>query len=155
MKKLFLCLAAMVIAAGLLCGCSTKNIEGSLEEIMAQIYEGADGKPFTIEKSITPDMDPQNFEYYFGTSNIKFKEALASDAAISPGVHSVVLIRVADDENISALKDRIKDSNVGMKWVCAGVPKDDVIVDSVGDLVVIIIERNPQPLYDNFKKLAK
>ena len=154
MKKLLLCLVVITMAGMLLGGCSAKNIEGSLEDIMAQIYDGSGGQYFTMKKAIAPG-DTDLFEYYFGTTNIKFTEALASDAAISPGVHSVVLIRVTNDENISALTNRIKDSNIGMKWICAGVPKDEVIVDNIGNLVVIIIEKNPQALYDSFKSLAK
>ena len=154
MKKLFLCLMALVAIVTLF-GCSAKKADGSLEELMTKIYSGADAQyPMRATQAITPDMSDK-FEYYFGTSNIKFQEALASDAIFNSIAHSVVLIRVSRDENVSALMDRIKKSNVGMKWICAGVPQNEVIVDNIGDLVVIIIDKdNPKALHNSFKKLA-
>jgi len=157
MKKLLLCLVSLATMVMLL-GCSVQNVEGSLEELMEKIYAGADVRyPITFTKAITPDMDPQNFIYNFGTSNIKFEEALVSDAMVMTTAHSVVLIRVSDNENVKALIDRIKKSEVGMKWICTGVPPNEVIVDNIGNLVVIIIDKNnpTKPLHDSFKQLAQ
>ena len=40
------------------------------------------------------------------------------------------------------------------KWICVGVEEDKVIVDSIGDLVILIMDNNyPETLHENFKNL--
>ena len=156
MKKVFLCLVSLALAVTLF-GCSAdgKHVDGTLTELMAKVYAGADAQfPMLVNIPVTPD----NFAYHFGTDNAKYTEALVSEAAIGSIPHSVTLIRVSPNENIKSLKDRIKKSDVGRKWICVGIDKGEVIVDNIGDLVIIIIEKDTaarKALHDSFKALAK
>lgn len=157
MKKLLLCLGTLA-AAVMFCGCSSaKNVEGSLIDLMAKIYDGVNTSGvINMTTAITPDMEESRIEHNLGTANIKFTDALVSEPVISSHAHAIVLIRASDSENIPALMNRIRESNIGWKWICVGVNKDEVIVDNIGNLVVVIIDKNnSQAFHDNFKKLAK
>jgi hypothetical protein len=40
------------------------------------------------------------------------------------------------------------------KWICVGVDRENVIVDSIGDLVILIMSDNgPQALHEAFLNL--
>ena len=103
MKKVLLVIIMFVLCLTLT-GCREKNIEGSLEEIMTKVYS-------TLKQDETPMMltniqiTEENVEAYLGTTDIKFKEALASESATGSIGHSVVLIRVDEKTNVEQVKE--------------------------------------------------
>ena len=113
-----------------------KNVEGTLEEIMTKIYAGIseDELPMMLGNiEVTSD----NIENYVGTSDIDFKEAIASESAVGSIAHSVVLIRLNDASKANETVTKIEENANPGKWIC--VVADDVIVKNKGDLVILIM----------------
>jgi hypothetical protein len=137
MKKvvLFLLVCVMLLS---LTGCKEKNVEGTLEEIMDKVYANVneDDLPMMLTNTI---IDESNVENYIGTTNVYFSEAIVSESAVGSIAHSVVLLRIADDEvaNIETFKKEIKENANPRKWIC--VEAEDVIVNSKGNLIILIM----------------
>ena len=137
MKKIFLMLL-MVGFVLTLTGCGSKNVEGTLEEIMTSVYEdiSEENRPMMLTNI---EVNEENIEYYLGTSDIEYEEALASESGVGSIAHSVVLVRVKDNADIEEVKTKIKENVDPRKWICVGVEKDDVIVKNKGNLVILIM----------------
>lgn len=155
MKKLnkIILLVVIFMGAVLLTGCG--NVEGSLEDIMAQVYADIpdEDRPMML---MNTEINDENIEYYLGTRDIEFEEALASESGVGSIAHSVVLVRTKENADIEAIKEKIEKNINPRKWVCVGVEEDDIIVENKGDLIILIMvddEANREKLEDNFDKL--
>ena len=111
------------------------NVEGTLEELMAKVYEGipAENLPMLMDIPV----DSENVEGFLGTTEISYKEALAKEPMISSIPHSVVLVRLNDAKDAETAVEKIKTSVNPRKWIC--VEASNVVVKNKGDLVVIIM----------------
>ena len=108
MKKFKLLGSVALILCVFLTGCGkTKNIEGSLTDIMDKVYESVKDDMPELENT---KLNDDNIEYFLGTSDIDYKEGLASEPFINAIAHSVVLIRMNDGADIEATKTKIKNS---------------------------------------------
>lgn len=136
-KKISL-IVIMLVVAFAVTGCGSKNIEGSLEDIMTKLYAGIpeDQRPMML---MNTEVNEENVEYFLGTKDIEYEEALASEPGIGSIAHSVVLVRVKDGANVDAIEEKIEKSINPRKWVCVGVEEDDVIVESEGNLIALIM----------------
>ena len=139
-KKIIIAIAIIVLIAVIIGAVfllkREKNVEGTLEEIMTKIYAGIseDELPMMLGNiEVTSD----NIENYVGTSDIDFKEAIASESAVGSIAHSVVLIRLNDASKANETVTKIEENANPGKWIC--VVADDVIVKSKGDLVILIM----------------
>jgi len=156
MKKILYILLAVVLCMSCTACASSGNareVEGTLSEIMVKLYEGIpqDQMPMLMEMEI----NDENIEYYLGTAEISYEEALASEAAINAVAHSVCLIRIPADADGEAIEQAIRDHVDPRKWICVGVEEENVIVDRLGDLVVLIMTANAPQIHENFLALAK
>ena len=125
----------------------------SLEEIMEKIYEGIpeDELPMVANTEITAETE----NYYLGTEGLGFTEALASDAMINAIAHSVCLIRMPEGADIEAAKEDIRTHVNPQRWICVGVDADKVVVDSIGNVIVLILNNDlGKQLHENFLALA-
>ena len=124
-----------------LTGCASKNIEGTLEEIMTKVYSSIpeDERPMGLANT---EVNEENIEYYLGTKEIEYESALASESMIGSIAHSTVLVRVKDDSDIEEIKTTIKENVDPRKWICVGVEEDDVIIKNKGNLIIVIIVEN-------------
>lgn len=113
-----------------------ENVEGTLEEIMTKVYKDIpeEEKPMML---MNTEVNAENIEYYLGTSDIDYKEALASESGVGSIPHSVVLVRVNEGADVDAIKTKIEDSVDPRKWIC--VEAENVIVKSKGDLIILIM----------------
>lgn len=137
MKKVF----SLIILVGLLfliSGCTEKNIEGTLEEIMTKVYAKVpeENKPMGLTNM---EVNKENVEGFLGTTDIEYKEALASESMVGSIAHSVVLVRAKDAKSVESIKETIRENVNPRKWICVGVEKEDVIIQSKGDLIIVII----------------
>ena len=126
-----------------LTACGEKNVEGSLEEIMAKVYVDLkeDEKPMMLGNiEVNEEMD--NIESFIGTKEIEYEEILASESMVGSIAHSVVLVRMKDGADIESAKEKIKETVNPRKWVCVGVEKEDIIVKNKGNLIILIIVEN-------------
>ena len=63
-------------------------------------------------------------------------------------------MRVGEGTDIEQLKQDIKDNVNPQKWVCVGVDPDNIIVDSIGDIVILIMsDTDAQDLHQAFLSL--
>ena len=128
----FICFALVSLTG---CG-KQEQVEGTLEEIMNKVYSGfgEDELPSMLTNTaVTED----NIEYYLGTKDVDYEEALASESAMGSIAHSVVLIRMKENADIEKAKQTIEESVVPNKWVC--VEAEEVVVKNKGNLIILIM----------------
>ena len=124
MKKI-LCLLTTLVLTLTLTGCGEKNVQGSLEEIMNKVYASIpeEERPMML---MNTEVTKENVEMYLGTSNIEYEEALASESATGSIAHSVVLVRVKDNANVEAIKEKIENNVNPRKWICVEAEEVEV-----------------------------
>lgn len=150
--KLFLCLIAIFTISG--CGNKTVHVDGKLEDLMTKIYTDISEEelPMMLQNV---ELTEEDIEYYIGTTDIKWKEAIASESAIGSIAHSVVLIRMeegATEKDIEDAKTKIKENANPRKWLC--VEAENVFVENKGDLIILIMSNEKaETLKTNFEKL--
>lgn len=140
LKKILFVVALFSVAL-LFTGCGNSNIDDDLGDLMDKVYAEIpeDERPMMLQQV---KVNADNIEYYLGTSDISYKEALASEPAIGSIAHSVVLVRVADDASVEDVKTKIKENVNPRKWICVGVEEEDVIVKNKGNLIILILEED-------------
>ena len=87
--------------------------------------------------------------------NLDFEEAVASEPLINAIAFSVCLMRVKDGTDIDELKAEIRRSANPAKWICVDVNPNDVRVESVGDLVLLIMADDSEKYSEAFYALAE
>lgn len=134
------------------CQKQNENISSSLSDIMKEVYKNIpeDELPELINEKVNKD----NQEYYLGSSDITYKEALASEPLMSSVAHSVVLVRANSIKDVDNIKKEIKEKIDPRKWICVGVDEKNVFVESKGDLVILIMDNEyASTIRDNFLNL--
>lgn len=132
-------------------GCGQKNVEGTLEEIMTKVYKDIpqDERPMGLANTVVTE---ETVEYFLGTKDIEYEEALASEPMVSSIAHSVVLVRTKKNANVEEIKRKIKENVNPRKWIC--VEADEVIVKSKGNLIILImVQGDREKLETNFDNL--
>jgi hypothetical protein len=170
MKKLLLLMIALITVFSLAAcksndadqtgGNKTGNLEGSLEDIMAKIYETAvvddNFKEYIKLGLFNDEVTAERTEYYLGKADIEFETALASEPMMQPGAYSLVLVRVKEGADVEKIKTDIKENVDPMKWICVGVKEENIIVDSIGDVIFLVMsDDQAKPLHNAFLALEK
>lgn len=158
MKKFISLVLVVVLATTLLVGCSKGGSDSKLngmkpQEIIDGIYKGVSAEDIPMMVQST-NIDATNEEFYLGTKGLKFDEAVASESAISSIAFSVCVVKMSDGEDIEAAKADIKKNVNSYKWICVGVDPENVLVESSGNYIVLIMAENSKVLLDSFNKLA-
>lgn len=158
MKKAILMLFLGVMVLGVTACSGGKSatggaqLEGTLEEIMAQIYSGVD---LELPEMMTQEVNAENAEFFLGVNDLKFDEALASEPMMSSQAHSIVLLRASEGADIEEMKTKIKENVDNRKWICVEVDEKNVITDNAGDLVILIMDDNSKAFHDSFLSLVE
>ena len=140
---------------------SESNIlDGSLEDILNKIYETADVddnfKEYIKSGLQNEEVNSERIQYFLGKADIEFDSALASEPIMQPGAYSLVLVRVKEGTDVEQIKKDIMDNVDPMKWVCVGVQEENIIVDSIGDIVFLVMsDDQAKPLHEAFVALEK
>lgn len=155
LKKLGIVTMTLVIALSLFgCNKKEKNLEGSLSDIMRQLYKGAGINEEEIMYLTDIEVNSENLSYYLGVDKLDYKEALASESMVGSLAHSVVLVRMNEKADIEKAKKEIKEKVDPRKWICVEVEPSNVIVDSYGDVIVLIMNNDyAKKLSESFKAL--
>lgn len=127
-------------------------LEGTLEELINKIYEGVTVElPGTGNTPITADMS----EFFLGVTADRYLEAQSGDAMINAVPHSVCLVRAKSVDDVEALKKDIEAKANPNKWIC--VMADKVIVDSIGDVILLVMsnEETADAVQESFLALNK
>lgn len=162
-------LTALLLALTLLLSCaacgsgnstdSGKTISGTLPEIIDRLYDTVDvddkQRDFLKNSVGTVEITKDRSEYYFGVENLDFEEAVASEPFINAIAFSICLMRVKDGTDIDELKAEIRRSANPAKWICVDVNPNDVRVESVGDLVLLIMADDSEKYSEAFYALAE
>lgn len=107
----------------------------SLEELADKLYEGASED--ILPGVFTQELDEETLEFFVGTSDIEFEEAIASEAQISSIAHSLVLIKLKDGQDVDKVKSEIKANLDPRKWIC--VEAEEVVVESNGNIILALM----------------
>lgn len=123
----------------------------SLEGIMERLYDKIDTQfPNTM---ITP-IEKEQSGYFLGIENMEFEEAIASEPLMSSIAHSICLVRVKEGTDVEKTMKDIKESVNPRKWICVGVPREEVIVANQGNLILLVIDQiAPTEFYKAFMEL--
>ena len=126
---------------------------------MQLIYDSLDdsvGIPFVANTTLSEDMTfpDSGIVYYIGARGIPFTEGIASEALIGAVAHSVVLLRMAPGADIEGAKRQIREGIDPMKWICNGVPREDVVVENIGNLILLVLSPDGQAYRSAFLSLA-
>ena len=170
MKKIFLILTVTILSFTLLACQSNadktdsnnggqKELEGSLEDILDEIYETADldsnFKDYIKDGLELKDITEENIDYHLGTS-IEYESAIASVPIMMPSAYELCLVRVKEGADIEKIKSDIKENADPMKWICVGVDPSNVVVDNIGNTVILIMsDDHVEPLHEAFLALKK
>ena len=150
-------IVAILVALGVVLFLVNNNSNSSLDslslnKVMDKVYEGSDKNDLPELEKVKVNSD--NVQYFLGTSDISFKEALACEPMISSIAHSVVLVRANDGENVEQLKEKIKSSVNPRKWICVEVAEENVRVESKGNLILLVmVDDYADKMVENFKKI--
>ena len=149
LKKLAV-LGTIIVMSVMMTGCGSKNVEGKLSDLMDKLYVNfnEDELPMALTQI---EVTEENVEYYLGSKEIEFKEALASESMTGSVAYSVVLVRTKEGADVEKVKKQIKENVDPRKWICVGVEDEDVVIENKGDLIIVIIVDNP----DHVSKLQK
>lgn len=161
MKKLSLALAAVMLLA-VFAGCSAaangnggaanpfdgKDLETILEELYANVE-------VDIPSLVTTPITAENEAAFLGTTGLKLQEGIASEPAISAIAYSVCLVRLEQGEDVAAAVKAIQENVNPAKWICVQVDPQNVIVDSAGDVIILIMtDEFAGALHESFTSLA-
>ena len=132
---------------------STVTAESTVMEIYGALYAGLAEKPFSL--SVTP-FAAEEAVYYLGVDDLNIVEAYACEPMMSSVAHSVCLVRLAEGSDIEAAKTAIRENVDPNKWLCVGVAPENIRVESIGDLVLLVMDDvNCQQIADAFLALAQ
>ena len=130
--------------------------EGELEDILAAIYAAAeDTEEIQLNHRYleTTEIDPDDCFYYFGVESLDFEEGIASEYSVG-GAYSLCLIRAKSLDDVDELKRIIAENADPWKWFCTGVDEDKIVVDNIGDVIILIMYEKSELLHDIFLDLA-
>lgn len=134
------------------------KLNAELEEIQPRRNElNKYQLPKTAEQDLTSEgteLNP-NIVYFIGADDIPFSEGVVSESMIGSLPYSLVMLRMEADSDIESAKTKIKNGVDPQKWICVGVDPSDVVVDNIGDLVILIMAPNSKELHEEFLKLAE
>ncbi len=165
MKKWIALLMTLVMVFSFAaCGAAAggQTVSGTLPEIIDAIYAAADLDAETrdfvdsdIYGPVTMEMDAESMIYYFGVDIPDAEEAVFSEPMMNANPFSVCLVRVKDGTDVEALKKDIKANADPRKWVCVGVEDSDVRVESIGNVVLLVMANNSEKYTEAFLSLAE
>lgn len=143
-------LAAVMVAVLLMK--PEKEISGTLEEIMAGVYGNIPEEELPMMLG-NIELTSENIEGFIGTSDVKYKEAIANESMTGSIAHSVVLLKLENPSDAVVVVKEIKDNVNPRKWICVEASK--VIVKNRGDIVVLIMSSDElaPKLEKNFNNL--
>ncbi len=160
MGKKFL-LIALCISMTMLCmACGDKkessdNLEGSLTDIMASIYENAQldaGFREALDSFETVELTDDLEISILGTDEVTYTEGVVSMPMMSSIAFQCVLLRV-DEADVETVKQTLKNNANPDKWVC--VSAETTLIESRGNVIFFIMSSKNEAyaLNEAFQKL--
>lgn len=137
---------------------ATPQLTGGLDDLITDLYETADlsesFREFMVDGTQTVTISPEQSEFYFGTE-IEFAEAAASEPLMSTSAYLLALLRVKEGQDVEATMQSIKDNVDPMRWICVGVDPANVVIDQIGDVIILIMsDQEKEALQEAFHELG-
>lgn len=88
---------------------------------------------------VTTRITEENEKYFLGSTELVYDAAIASDPAMSPTLYSLCLLSASDSEQAEKLAKELKKSADPRKWVCMGLPDENVYVAQSGCYVMLVM----------------
>jgi hypothetical protein len=128
------------------------ELTASLEDIIKAMHTAIPEElaAHVVFQEITDDMK----NYFLGTDEIEFTEALAAEPLIGVMPHSIVVFRVEEGTDVDAVVKLVKDNADPRKWICVGVDDDKLLVSSIGNTIALVIDENSEAIMQVFKDMA-
>lgn len=129
------------------------SLDSSLSLMLAAIYQDVNENLEPARLAAT-EITTENMKNFLGVSDLAIEEGLAIEPLMSAMAHSVCLIRLVDGEDVDAAKAAISKNVDPRKWICVGVDPENVRVESVGNLILLVMDNeNPDGYVKNFKAI--
>ncbi len=128
--------------------------ESDLVDIAGKAYEGQNSDMLK-GLAITP-LSEENMQYYLGTSELEIEEGIGIEPMFSAVAHSVVILRLAEGEDIEEAKATIQASVDPRKWICVGVEPENVKVSNIDNLLILVMDNeSSDEITENFLSITK
>lgn len=117
---------------------TTVLAEGTAGDILDAIYLTAEINP-ELKQQIEggtfgrDEILPEMVEMVFGTTEVEFDNAIVSAPMMSSIAYQVVVLQVAEGQDVEATKTIIADNADPVKWVC--VEAEAVVIESIGNTI--------------------
>ncbi|MCI2058230.1 MAG: hypothetical protein LKJ80_03375 [Oscillibacter sp.] len=129
------------------------TLSDSLTEILGAVYAGVEGiSPSGLNVT---KITEENLSFFLGVKSLDFTEGVACEPMMSSQAHSVCLVRLKDGADTAQVKRDIAAGVNPNKWICVGVDPANIRVESIGNLVLLVMDNTAADQYTaNFKKLS-
>ena len=104
-----------------------------LSQIMASITSNLGEMPMLGEI----ELDKENFSFYTFADYVEGAEGYVSEPMMGSIAHSVVLVRLPEDTDVSAFAAKVKANADPRKWIC--VEAETVEVRTKGNIVLLVM----------------
>ncbi len=128
------------------------ELTDSLEDIIKKMHEVMDSE--ITEHMVMQEITADNATYFLGTDEVEFTEALAAEPMIGVMPHSIVVLRVEEGTDVETVVNLIKSNADGRKWICVGVEDEDVLVNSIGHTIALVMDENSETIMEAFLNQA-
>lgn len=128
--------------------------ESALMDIMGSLYVGANTVSTSGLEAMTIEPEMQSFFIGAGAEMLEIEEGLVCEPLMTSQAHSVALVRVKDGTDVENAKKLIRENVNPRKWICVGVSEGNVRVESIGNLILLVMDNgDPDTLVNNFLAL--
>ena len=129
---------------------SSSEISDKLLEAIQQINE-YDG--MYIMKT---EINSENMEMYLGKNNLAIKDGYVVVPAMMSIAFQVAVVTVENKSDVDKIKKDIKNNADPARWIYVWVEKENVLVESAGDKILLVMTNEvPQKIVDAFKDIVK
>ena len=126
-------------------------VDESLVKILDQVYSGVGVGIGLQDAAVTKSRE----QYYTGVTGLKYKAGVAREPIMTSQAHSTVILQMEDGADMDAAVKAIKENVDGRKWICVGVSDENILVDHVGNYILLTMDNEyAYKIMDNFKKLS-
>ena len=137
-KMLVVPLAAFLFACSGSAGDETISAM-PLADVMDAVYADIPSEDMPMFPEEDTVITKDNAQWYLGTTEVVYDEAIAREPLIGSIAHSTVLLRVEDESEIDTAMELIRNSVNTNKWVCVGIDPNDMVLEKKGDVILLVI----------------
>ncbi len=122
--------------------------DASLVAILDSVHGNAGEMPMMMDMALARS----NEEFFIGTAGLDYKAGVAREPMMTSVAHSVVVLEMNEGADIEAAKKAIKENADPYKWICVGVADENVLVESEGNYIILIMTEKAADFADSFHK---